>query len=68
MRFLNKIILIAIISSISTNYSFALTNNEIIKLCKRERRPQDCIKKVKVKRYKLNRGKPIEIIVVPFKK
>ena len=46
----------------------ALNNNEIIELCKADRREQECIRKLKIRRYNLERGKPIDIPVIPFKK
>ena len=68
MKFLNRSKLILIISLLFNNYSFALTNNEIIRYCNRERNSQDCIRKMKIRRYKLERGNPIDIPIIPFKK
>tara|TARA_B100000212_G_scaffold159323_1_gene119649 strand:+ start:416 stop:610 length:195 start_codon:yes stop_codon:yes gene_type:complete len=53
------------------NYSlnaFSITNNEINKICQREVNKFSCIKRLKINRYKLNKGNPINIPVVPYKK
>ncbi len=68
MRFFNKIVFIFIFFSFYTNYVYGLTDSEITKFCRKERRTQECIRKLKIRRYYLNRGKPIEIPVEPFKK
>ena len=68
MRLIKTVILILISSVLFTNEGLTLTNNEIIKFCKNSRKKQDCIIKIKIKRYNLNRGKPIEIPVIPYKK
>ena len=48
--------------------SFSLTNDQIIKFCKREKRTVFCIKNLKEKNNKLQNGRPIEIPVIPYKK
>ena len=48
--------------------SFSLTNNQINKFCKREKRSILCIKNLKEKNNNLQNGKPIEIPVIPYKK
>tara|TARA_Y100000589_G_C26909177_1_gene529555 strand:+ start:382 stop:576 length:195 start_codon:yes stop_codon:yes gene_type:complete len=55
----------------SLSYSlnaFSITNNEINKICQKELNKSLCIKRLKINRYKLNRGNPIEIPVIPYKK
>ena len=68
MRLIHRAMLILISTVLFSNDGLSLTNNEIIKLCKISRREQDCIRKLKIKRYNLNRGRPIEIPVIPYKK
>ena len=48
--------------------TFAITNNEINKICQKEINKFLCVKRLKINRYKLNRGNPIEIPVIPYKK
>ena len=68
MRFPKKIIFVLFCSIFLNNYLHALTNNEIFELCRRVQNSKECIRKLKIRRYNLYRGKPIEIPVEPFKR
>ena len=46
--------------------TFSLTNYEISKICKKEKRVSNCIKKFKEKRDNLKEGDLIEIPVIPY--
>ena len=48
--------------------SFSLTNSQINKICKREKRVSNCIKNLKKKRDNLQKGNLIEIPVIPYKR
>ncbi len=48
--------------------AFSLTNNEINKICKKQANEFLCRKRLKINRYRLKVGKPIEIPVLPYKK
>jgi len=48
--------------------SISLTDNQIKKICQREKRESTCIEKLKEKRYNLKKGNLIEIPVIPYKK
>ena len=53
------------------NYSFnafSITNNDIYKICQKEVNKLSCVKRLKINRYKLQKGNPIEIPVIPYKK
>ena len=63
-----KIILISLISLFYGLNAFSITNNEIYKICQKEVNKILCVKRLKINRYKLERGKPIEIPVIPYKK
>ena len=45
--------------------SFSLTNYQIKRICKKERIKSTCIKKLQEKRLDLQKGKFIEIPVIP---
>ena len=45
----------------------SLTNNQISKICKKEKRVSVCIKKFEKKRDNLKNGDRIEIPVIPYK-
>ena len=48
--------------------AFSITNNEIYKICRKEANKKSCVKRLKINRYKLEKGNPIEIPVIPYKK
>jgi len=50
-----------------SNESFSLTNYQIKRFCKKEKRVSLCIKKLKEKKSDLQEGKLIEIPVKPYK-
>ena len=47
---------------------FSITNNQIYKICQKEVNKISCVKRLKINRYKLEKGNPIEIPVIPYKK
>ena len=51
-----------------SNESFALTDYQIKRFCKKERRVSLCIKNLQEKRSDLQKGKLIEIPVTPYKR
>ena len=53
---------------ISGYKSHSLTNYQIKKFCKEEKRESKCIKKLQEKRLDLQEGKLIEIPVIPYKR
>ena len=53
---------------ISGYKSLSLTNYQINKFCKQEKRESKCIKKLQEKRLDLQEGKLIEIPVIPYKR
>ena len=50
------------------DFSYALTDYQIKKICKKQKRGSSCIKNLQKKRYSLQKGNPIEIPVIPFKR
>ena len=51
-----------------SNESFSLTDYQIKKFCKKEKRVYSCIKNLQEKKSDLQKGKPIEIPVIPYKR
>ena len=49
------------------NKSFSLTDYQIRKICRKEKRQLSCIKNLQEKRYFLQKGNLIEIPVIPYK-
>ena len=50
-----------------SNESFSLTDYQIKRFCKKEKRVSLCIKNLQEKRSDLQEGKLIEIPVIPYK-
>ena len=48
--------------------SFSLTNYQIKKICKKEKRELTCIKNLREKKSNLQEGNLIEIPVIPYEK
>ena len=48
--------------------SFSLTNYQIKKICKKEKKQSTCIKNLQEKRLDLEKGKLIEIPVIHYKR
>ena len=47
--------------------SFSLTDYQIKKICKKEKKVSKCIKNLQNKRFNLQEGNLIEIPVIPYK-
>ena len=47
--------------------SFSITDYQIKKICKKEKRELTCIKNLKEKRSNLQKGNHIEIPVIPYR-
>ena len=47
--------------------SFSLTDFQIKRICKKEKRQSLCIKDLKEKKFDLEKGKLIEIPVIPYR-
>ena len=63
-----KISLFLLVFFSLSNKSFALTDYQIKRYCKKEKRVFSCIKDLKEKRSNLQKGKLIEIPVVTYKR
>ncbi len=48
--------------------SYSLTDYQIKKICKKEKRESTCIKNLHEKKFNLQKGNFIEIPVIPYKK
>ena len=57
-------ILLTLVFSLETH---SISNSQILKICTRKRREKTCIKRLKLNRELINKGKPIEIPVYPYK-
>ena len=67
MKLFLKLSLILLTLIIFEDNSFSLTDYQIKKICKKERKPSICIKNLLIKRSELQKGLFIEIPVKPYK-
>ena len=68
MKLLLNLSLFLFLFLIFESKSIALSDYKIYKICKRDRNPIICKKKLQNKRLNLQKGKFIEIPVVPYKR
>ena len=68
MKLIAKVLLFLTLSSCLIKDAFSLTNNEINKICQKKSTKENCIKRLRTNKYLLERGKPIEIPVIPFER
>ena len=68
MKFLLNFSLFLLAYFSFSNESFSLTDFQIKRFCKKEKRVSLCIKELQEKRSDLQEGKPIEIPVKPYKR
>ena len=67
MKLAFKLSLFLLAFSTFDDISFSLTDYQIKKICKKEKRKLSCIKNLKEKRSNLLKGNHIEIPVIPYK-
>ena len=63
-----KVSLFLFILFIYGDESFSLTDYQIKKICKKEKKLSFCIKNLQEKRSNLEKGKLIQIPVIPYKR
>ena len=68
MKLVLNIFLFLLFSFSFSNESFSLTDYQIKRYCKKEKRVFSCIKDLQKKRSDLQKGKLIEIPVTPYKR
>ena len=68
MKLLLKLTLFLFPIFIISEESFSITDFQIKKICKKAKRELTCIKNLLEKRSNLNKGKLIEIPVIPHKR
>jgi len=67
MKLFFKVFSLILISLILTLETYSISNSQIFKICTRKRREKSCIKRLKLNRELINKGKPIEVPVYPYK-
>ena len=67
MKLLFKLFLLITLSLVFALETNSLSNTQIFNICTRKRRKKACIRKLKLNRELIYRGKPIEVPVYPYK-
>ena len=68
MKFLLSSVIFLSISFMHEKPVAGLSNNQIRKICQKEKKKSACVKNLKLKKLNLMEGNQIEIQVIPFKK
>ncbi len=67
MKLFFKGFLLVLLSSVLVLENNAISNLQISRICRKERKEKACLKRLKLNRELLDNGKPIEIPVYPYK-
>ena len=67
MKLFFKVFLIILFPLILSLETYSISNTQIFKICNNKRREKACIKRLKLNRELIFKGKPIEIPVYPYK-
>ena len=67
MKLFFKIFSLILLSLVLALETYSISNYQIFKICSRKKREKACIKRLKLNRELIYKGKPIEIPVYPYK-
>ena len=67
MKLFFKVFSLNLLSLAFVLETYSISNSQILRICSRKRRENACIKRLKSNRELINKGKPIEIPVYPYK-
>ena len=67
MKLSFKVFSLIFLSLLIALESYSISNSQILKICTKRRREKACIKRLKLNRELIYKGKPIEIPVYPYK-
>ena len=68
MKLALNLCLFLVVFLILDNKSYSLTDYQIKKICKNEKKVSNCIKTIQKKRSRLRKGDLINIPVIPYKR
>ena len=66
MKLLFKVFSLVLLSSVLVLESHSISNLQISRICSKEKKEKACIKRLKLNRELIDKGKPIEIPVYPY--
>ena len=67
MKLFFKVFSLILLSLVFALETYSISNSQIFKICSRKRREKACIKRLKLNRELIYKGKPIKIPVYPYK-
>ena len=67
MKLFFKVFSLLLLSLILSLETYSISNYQILKICTGRRKEKACIKRLKLKRELIFKGKPVEIPVYPYK-
>ena len=67
MKLFFKVFSLTLVSSLLVLESHPISNSQISRICSKKRKEKACIKRLKLNRELIFKGKPIEIPVYPYK-
>ena len=67
MKLFIKVFSLVLVSLILALESYSISNSQILKICTNKRKEKACIKRLKLNRELIFKGKPIEIPIYPYK-
>ena len=67
MNLFFKILSLVLMSLVFSLETYSISNYQIFKICTKKRKEKACIKRLKLNRELIFKGKPIEIPVYPYK-
>jgi len=67
MKLFFRVFSLILLSLIITSETYSISNSQIYKICNKKRKVKSCIKRLKLNRELIDKGKPIEIPVYPYK-
>ena len=67
MKLFFKVFSLILVSSLLVLDSHSISNSQISIICSKKRKEKACIKRLKLNRELIYKGKPIEIPVYPYK-
>tara|TARA_Y100001978_G_scaffold59178_1_gene53392 strand:+ start:475 stop:684 length:210 start_codon:yes stop_codon:yes gene_type:complete len=67
MKLFPKVLSLILLSLVFALESYSISDFQILKLCRTKKKEKACIKRLKLNRELINKNKPIEIPVYPYK-
>ena len=67
MKLFPKVLSLILLSLVFALESYSISDFQILKICRTKKKEKACIKRLKLNRELINKDKPIQIPVYPYK-